>query len=109
MHYCGGKAVAVAVNDKPDCCCDNDVEQDLDCCKDELKYVKIDNDQLKCEVELFKDKAFLDQFISQTYKSDFSKTINFLVEKKSSYTFGKIKNRSEVPLYLLNSSFIYYS
>lgn len=109
VHYCGGIAVAVAVNDKPDCCCDNEEEQASDCCKDELKYVKIDNEQLKSEIELFKTKIYSDHFIPHTFEYGFSKITYDNLEKKSTIAFGKKDNRSTVPLYLLNSSFIYYS
>lgn len=109
VHYCSGIAVAVTVNDKPDCCCENEDEQANDCCKDEVKYVKIDNEQLKSEVQLFKTKIYLDNFISNTFENDFLKNAYFHLEKKSTIDFSKIDNRSVIPIYLLNSSFIFYS
>ncbi len=57
-HYCGGDLAAINLFEKGSCCCEkpNKPSKD-DCCKDEIKSLKLTSDQLKSEDEEFKALA----------------------------------------------------
>jgi hypothetical protein len=47
-HYCFGKLKETKVFsvEKQHCCCDTEEEEENDCCRNEIKVVKLDKDQL---------------------------------------------------------------
>ena len=48
-HYCGGNLASLALFEKTSCCCEDEEEGKDDCCKNEVKTIKISDDQLKIE------------------------------------------------------------
>ncbi len=50
LHYCGGSLANAGIFTEPSCCCDDEASgKPDDCCKDEVKTVKITDDQLRNE------------------------------------------------------------
>ena len=69
-HYCGGNLASLALFEKVSCCCDEEeAEKPTDCCKDEIKTIKISDDQIKGE-EKFKQAISLEftDRLPQLYK-----------------------------------------
>lgn len=53
-HYCGGDLAAINLFEKGSCCCENPkIPKKEDCCKDEVKPLKISNDQIKSESTIY--------------------------------------------------------
>lgn len=109
-HYCGGNLASLALFEKVSCCCDEEeAEKPIDCCKDEIKTIKISDDQIKGE-EKVKQIAGIDELdqLPQTYK--------FLSVSRLIYRTLNLKlvlsppeNLNPVPIYKRNHSFLFYS
>lgn len=71
-HYCGGNLADLKLFQQASCCCDDDeTGAPDDCCKDEIKTLKITDAQIKSEHEAHSFSCFdqdggLPQFYSPT-------------------------------------------
>jgi hypothetical protein len=53
-HYCGGSLASVAIIEQASCCCDDEQNgMPDDCCTNDVKVLKLAEDQLKAEQRLF--------------------------------------------------------
>jgi hypothetical protein len=58
-HYCGGNLADLQLFQEASCCCDDDeTGAPDDCCKDEIKTLKITDAQIKSEHETFSFSCF---------------------------------------------------
>lgn len=112
LHYCSGNLASLNLFDKASCCCDEEKETSKsateDCCKDEIKTVKISDEQLQSKIAfqfsgldamLLKPISFSTVFQFQQPKSIFFKST---IPRPPDDLFL-------IPIYKKVHSFIFYS
>lgn len=109
-HYCGGNLASLALFEKVSCCCDEEeVEKPSDCCKDEIKTIKISDDQIKAE-EKFKQVICLEftDRLPQLYK--FLSGVRRVYHTTNSCSLESVSRHVDpIPIYKKNQSFLFYS
>jgi len=111
LHYCGGNLAALKLFVKASCCCDDEeTGEEDDCCKDEIKTVKITDDQnIHKEVLLkIKEIQVIGLFPSQLlYSFQQGKIVSTQI---SNQQLPRPPDRvCLIPAYKLNHSFLFYS
>ncbi len=109
-HYCGGDLASLSFFNKENCCCEENRNGRPDnCCKDEIKTIKILDDQLK-------DEQTQKQFISYdasdrlNSSSSFNLAHIFFYESVQASALPKAPDRTNIlPAYKRNHSFLFYS
>lgn len=111
LHYCGDSIASVGFSEEVSCCCDEDMSQpqDDDCCKNEIKPIKITIDQIKAN---YNEEKFV--------HFDYISTPNFfLFNKKQNYNYKYVVQPTPLPRppdktlilppYKMNHSYLFYS
>lgn len=108
-HYCGGDLASLSLFKKVSCCCEEVSQKKKDdCCKNEIKTIKIADNQLKTEHEKIisqSDDAILDiqvhhSFLFQRWSSH---------EQVLSTSLPKPPDRTSLlPAFKRNHSFLFY-
>ena len=108
-HYCEGNLASLGLFENVSCCCDEaESGKADDCCKDEIKTIKISDDQIKGEQKV---KHFLTVDNSNKLLHVFSlqADVNIVCDKDQS---SKIKvstyHLNAIPIYKRNHSFLFY-
>jgi hypothetical protein len=111
MHYCGGNLAALKLFVKASCCCDDEeTGEEDDCCKDEIKTVKITDDQnIHKEVLLkIKEIQVIGLFPSQLlYSFQQGKIVSTQISNQQ--LPRPPDSVCLIPAYKLNHSFLFYS
>ena len=107
-HYCGGDLAAVALFDNASCCCDDQGKAD-DCCKNEIKTIKISDDQLKAEFQIKKiSNSPIEGKVDRILMTLKPQVADLFIPL--SISLPKAPDRSFLPpLYKRNHSFLFYS
>ncbi len=111
MHYCGGNLAALKLFVKASCCCDDEkATSNDDCCKDEIKTVKISDDQNIHKSITFNPKSNLDlSILPKPLFYSFQK-VQFSTSIISNQQLPRPPDRvCLIPAYKLNHSFLFYS
>jgi hypothetical protein len=107
VHYCGGDLASLTLFDKINCCCDEKGKAD-NCCKNEIKTIKISDDQIKTEQQ---SKLIISNELNPAL---YGPMHNFVAQFISSHSFkatplSKPPERFHiVPSYKRNHCFLFY-
>ncbi len=110
LHYCGGSLAALKLFVKASCCCDDEESgANDDCCKDEIKTIKIADDQHK-EEQI--------QWVLKSVALEAEAPIFTTIHKQWIYT-PTVSNIQQlprppdrallIPAYKLNHAYLFYS
>jgi hypothetical protein len=111
LHYCGGDLASLKLFAKATCCCDDEsTGKNVDCCKDEVKTIKISDDQnIQKEIALDFDTTFDVCFLHSSSFFNFNST-RFYSKKTNTQRLPRPPERASlIPPYKLNHSFLFYS
>jgi hypothetical protein len=111
LHYCGGNLAALKLFVKASCCCDDEeTGEEDDCCKDEIKTVKITDDQNIHKEVLLKIKAIQDiGFFPSQLKYSFLQGKIVSTQISNQQLPRPPDGVCLIPAYKLNHSFLFYS
>ncbi len=112
LHYCGDKVETIGLSEDLSCCCEGEMEMQSnedDCCKNEIKEVKISLDQIKENIDTKKFQSSVFLAISK----------NTFLELFTTPLFEKIPTPTPIPqppdktlfpsIYQLTQSYLFYS
>jgi hypothetical protein len=109
MHYCGNQLAAISVIEKASCCCEEDTKDVKDdCCKDEVKQFKIQDDQCKVE-SIVAFSTFNEAQLSELFHFNYLPKSKILLSKNIDLTARTVYEVQRIPSYKLNHSFLFYS
>ena len=112
MHYCGGDLASLKLFAKASCCCDDDEKLPTkdDCCKDEIKTIKISDDQNIHKSISYVVKEIQDLAVLPTPCSFSFQHVVYTTTIISNQQLPRPPDRvCLIPAYKLNHSFLFYS
>jgi len=111
LHYCGGSLANAGIFTEPSCCCDDETTgKPDDCCKDEVKTVKITDDQLRNEEAIGKFQPdFAEALLPSLPFCAWAVDVPVALRLAPSSLPRPPDQQPDKPAYLLQHAFLFYS
>lgn len=110
LHYCGGSLASLSLSQNASCCCDDNVKDMKEgCCKDEVKFIKITDDQNKAEYLVKKFSSLVMDLPAQQHYFFNSKLIDRSLSLLPVALARPPDRCNLIPAYKRNHSFLFYS
>jgi hypothetical protein len=111
LHYCGNSLASAGLFDKASCCCDDEESGTPDdCCKDEVKTLKLSTDQIKHDEVLGWKSALLgDAVFPVLTASSYSLSPLQTLDAQPSHLPRPPDRYAAHPAYLLHHALLFYA